>query len=130
MTAKKLVLVDDEAYVTTTIGAKLRAAGYEVAVANNGEEGLQLASDILPDVLITDYQMPLLSGYEMSVKLCSQASTSQIPVLMLTARGHHLSSDQLAMTNIKVVFPKPFSAKELVRKVQEIVGDAPPAAGG
>lgn len=128
--AKKLVLVDDEAYVTTTIGAKLRAAGYEVSVANNGEEGFSLATDILPDVLITDYQMPVLSGFEMSAKLRAQQATCNIPILMLTARGHHLSIEQLAMTNIKVVFPKPFSAKELVKKVQELVGDAPPVAGG
>lgn len=122
--ARKIILVDDEPYVTTTMASKLRAAGYEVSIANNGEEGFLLAKAAPPEVLITDYQMPVLSGYEMSVKLRADPITAEVPVLMLTARGHHLSSEQLAKTNIKVVYSKPFSARELVNKVKELVGDA------
>jgi two-component system phosphate regulon response regulator PhoB len=124
----RLILVDDEPYVTTTLAARFRKEGFEVRTANNGEDAFALAVEAPPDVLITDYQMPILSGYEMSVKLKADPRTSQVPVVMLTARGHHLSSEQLGMTNIEVVFPKPFSARELLAKVNQILA-ARPAQG-
>jgi two-component system phosphate regulon response regulator PhoB len=123
----RLIIVDDEPYVTTTLAARFRKEGFEVRIANNGEEALGLALSSPPDVLITDYQMPVLSGYEMSVKLKADPRTAQLPVVMLTARGHHLSSEQLLMTNIKMVYSKPFSARELVAKVTEILAAEPAA---
>ena len=124
MGSKRIILADDEAYVTTTLSAKLRAAGHEVTVACNGEEAFQLAGANPPDLLVTDYQMPVLSGYEMSVKLKGQPLTSGVPVLMLTARGHHLSPEQLSLTNIRAVLAKPFSAREVVAKVNELLAAA------
>jgi two-component system phosphate regulon response regulator PhoB len=128
----RLILVDDEPYVTSTLAARFRKEGYEVRTANNGEDAFALAVGSPPDVLITDYQMPVLSGYEMSVKLKTDPRTSQLPVVMLTARGHHLSSEQLLLTNIQVVFSKPFSARELLAKVNQIIAvkPAPIAACG
>jgi two-component system phosphate regulon response regulator PhoB len=123
----RLIIVDDEPYVTTTLAARFRKEGFEVRIANNGDEALGLALSSPPDVLITDYQMPVLSGYEMSVKLKADPRTAQLPVVMLTARGHHLSSEQLLMTNIKMVYSKPFSARELVAKVTEILAAEPAA---
>jgi two-component system, OmpR family, alkaline phosphatase synthesis response regulator PhoP len=125
---KRIILVDDEAYVTTTLASKLRKVGHEVSVASNGEEGLALVTRNPPDLLITDFEMPLMSGYEMSVKLKSQPGTDEVPVLMLTARGHQLTPTELAKTNIRMLFAKPFSARELVATVQSILGI--PVEGG
>lgn len=116
------MLADDEAYVTTTLAMKLRKAGYEVITASNGEEGFMLASQNLPDLIVTDYQMPILSGFEMAAKLKQEERTAGVPLIMLTARGHHLSAEQLAQTNIRVLLAKPFSAMEVVAKVDELLG--------
>jgi DNA-binding response OmpR family regulator len=125
MTRKRIIVVDDEAYVTSTLASKLRQAGHDVSVAHNGEDGLALVSQQPPDLLITDYQMPLMSGYEMSVKLKEQPVTELVPVLMLTARGHHLTPTELARTNIWMIIDKPFSARELMASVAEILDGCP-----
>jgi two-component system phosphate regulon response regulator PhoB len=120
--SRHILLVDDEAYVTTVLSDKFTNLGDEVQVAADGEAGLAMAFAKSPDVIVTDYQMPLLSGYDMAVRLRNDARTQNVPVIMLTARGHHLSPQQLAMTNIKCLLNKPFSAREVLAKAQEITG--------
>jgi len=77
------------------------------------------------DLIVSDFQMPLLSGFDLCVRLREEPKTAQIPVIMLTARGHRLAASQLAQTNIKHLLPKPFSTKDLLTKVEEILGPAP-----
>jgi CheY-like chemotaxis protein len=129
---RRILIADDEPYVTTILAAKLLQIGAHVVTCSDGEEALAKAADKRPDLIITDYQMPLMSGFEMSLRLRQDPRTQSIPVVMLTARGHHLTEVQLAKTNIKALFAKPFSAKEVVGKVQELLGpiqDIDPAAG-
>lgn len=122
MNAKRIILVDDEAYLTSTVAAKLRKAGYEVEIAGNGEDGFALVSAHPPSLLITDNHMPGMSGYQMSARLKEHPATSSVPVLMLSGHGHQISPEELAKTNICCMFPKPFSARELLAKVEEIIG--------
>ena len=129
MAENRIIVVDDEAYVATTLASRFRKAGYDVRVANNGQEALDLALQDPPNVLITDFQMPILSGYDMSVKLKADPRTANLPVFMLTARGHRLSAEQLALTNIRQVLSKPFSAIELLAKVQEVCSAGAAATG-
>jgi CheY-like chemotaxis protein len=124
---RRIILADDEAYVTTILASKLRQRGHDVVTAPNGQQAFELATQSPPDLIITDYQMPILSGYEMSVKLRQDPRTAKVPVLMLTARGHHLSPEQLAATNIKHLAAKPFSARELLEKADEILAASPAA---
>jgi CheY-like chemotaxis protein len=121
MVRRKIILADDEAFVTATLASKLRQAGFEVTTASNGQEAFELAVQNPPDLIVTDYQMPVLSGYEMSVKLRREPRTANVPLIMLTARGHHLSAEQVAATNIRYLAAKPFSVKELLGKVQDVL---------
>jgi CheY-like chemotaxis protein len=122
MQNRRIIIADDETYVTTILAAKLRQAGNDVTTANDGAEAFDLATQDPPNLVITDYQMPVLSGFEMCIKLKQDPRTANVPVLMITARGHHLSPEQLAQTNIRVLFSKPFSARELLAKVDEVLG--------
>lgn len=126
MSHRRILLADDEPYITSVLAAKLQQRGDQVAVAGNGDEALTLALEDPPTLIITDYQMPLLSGYEMCVKLKQDPRTATIPVVMLTARGHHLTPEQLALTNIRALIAKPFSAREVLARVDELM--EPPAA--
>ena len=134
MTAPKtlILIVDDEAHVNHVVSLKLRNGGYDVITAQDGEEGLALALDRVPDLVITDYQMPFLSGLDLCEQLKQDPSTAHVPALLLTARGFNLSSDALKKTNITEVFSKPFSPKEILEAVRRIVGNEPaqPPAGG
>jgi two-component system alkaline phosphatase synthesis response regulator PhoP len=123
---RRILLADDEAYVTSVISHKLQQLGDEVLVASDGQEGFDLACAHRPELIVTDFQMPVLSGYEMAVKLKQTEATSCTPILMLTARGHLLSPEELASANIQSMLSKPFSSKALLAQIEELIG--PPRA--
>lgn len=132
MADRKILVCDDEPHILHVVSTKLRNAGYEVFTAADGEEGFELAKQHGPDLIITDYQMPMLSGLELCAKLRGEPATQAIPVIMLTARGFSLNSGDLKNTNILKVLPKPFSPREILRNTQELLGEvttkAAPAA--
>jgi CheY-like chemotaxis protein len=119
---RRILLADDEAYVTSVISHKLQQLGDDVIVASDGQEAFELASQHRPDIVVSDFQMPVLSGFEMALLLKRCEQTTMIPVLMLTARGHLLSEPELAQTNIRALLSKPFSAKALLGKIEELIG--------
>lgn len=119
-----LILVcDDELHIRAMIAAKLRAGGYEVLEARNGEEGLARATQSPPKMVITDFQMPIMSGIEMATRLRQTEATRDVPLIMLTARGYVLTPELVAATNIREILPKPFGVRQLLLKVQTILGD-------
>lgn len=122
--AKKIVVADDEAHILHVVSMKLRNAGYEVLTAVDGEEALELCSTEMPDLLITDYQMPYLSGVELCTRLREQESTRDIPAVMLTARGFDVGPDEMAGAGIKAVFAKPFSPREILQWVNDLLQPA------
>ncbi|MCC6682725.1 MAG: response regulator [Phycisphaeraceae bacterium] len=123
----RVLVVDDEAHIVHVVTLKLQNAGFEVITASDGEEGLAVATDQLPNLIVTDYQMPFVSGLEMCTRLRQQEQTSHIPVLMLTARGFSIPTQDLAQTNIRQVLSKPFSPRDILARVQELI-DRPEAA--
>jgi len=124
MTEQKplILVVDDETHILHVVSLKLRNAGFEVITAENGEEGFDQAVSQLPQLIITDFQMPFMSGLEMCQKLKEDPRTNELRALMLTARGFSLPTEALQKTNIVNVLSKPFSPKEILAKVQELTG--------
>ncbi|MDX2114820.1 MAG: response regulator [Planctomycetota bacterium] len=130
MSAGKILVVDDEAHITHVLALKLRNAGFTVRTASDGEEAFELASQDPPDVLITDLQMPYMTGLELCIKLKKKPATAQIPALMLTARGHALGESDLQSTNIRMVLSKPFSPRHVLEEVERILGRGGAAGSG
>ncbi|HKQ50600.1 MAG TPA: response regulator [Phycisphaerae bacterium] len=126
MTSYRILVCDDEPHIVHVVAAKLRNAGLEVITAGDGEEAFGLAKSQRPDLVITDYQMPILSGLELCAKLRSDPETRNIPAIMLTARGFSLADQELVHTNIRQVLVKPFSPREVLSTVRRIL-DATPA---
>lgn len=120
-----ILIADDEPHIRSLVGAKLRAAGFTVVIASNGQDGLEEAQRVKPDLIVTDFQMPLLSGFEMCQKLYEDPETAEIPAIMLTARGHKLSPSELAKTGICLLMDKPFGPRELLNNVFEQLGIVP-----
>jgi len=117
----RILLADDEAHILHVVSLKLRNAGYEVMTAADGQEALELARAERPDLVITDYQMPQLTGLELCAELRAEEATRDIPALMLTARGFSLTDEDLARTNIAEVISKPFSPRAILTRVQELL---------
>lgn len=145
--AAKILLVDDEAHILQVLSLKLRNAGYEILTAADGEEAFELAcqacgSGLRPgetsrlgeqshiDLVITDFQMPYMTGLELCQSLKDHETTSEVPVIMLTARGYALSDEDLAIGNIRQVLSKPFSPRSIVQLVNELLGTSPSATIG
>jgi DNA-binding response OmpR family regulator len=121
----RLIVADDEMHIVHVLTLKLRNAGYEVRTAADGEEGFELATQDPPDLIITDLQMPYMSGLEMCVKLKKTPVTASVPAIMLTARGHALAQADLDSTNIRLVLSKPFSPRQVLEEVERILGRPP-----
>jgi len=121
---RRILVVDDELYVTQLLSFILRRVGDEVFTADEGQGACAMARDIVPDLVIADYQMPGMSGTDMARQLRSDAATADVPVLVLTARGHRLSPQDVEGTSIRCMLAKPFSPRELLARVEEMIGPA------
>ncbi|MFN0010532.1 MAG: PleD family two-component system response regulator [Phycisphaerales bacterium] len=119
---RRVVVADDEHHIRAVVASKLRSAGLEVLEARDGAEALDLTLAHVPDLLITDLQMPLMSGLELCLRLKADQRTAALPVIMLTARGYILDQAQLDETNVRALMSKPFAAKELLRRSMEVLG--------
>lgn len=117
---KVILVVDDEAHIRHVVSLKLSNAGFEVVTAGDGEEGLELARQHELALVVTDYQMPFMSGLQMCQQLKACPATASVPAIMLTARGFRLSAEDLQQTNIVSVLGKPFSPRQILAKVQEL----------
>jgi two-component system alkaline phosphatase synthesis response regulator PhoP len=124
MMAQKILVVDDEAHILQVLSIKLRNAGYEALTAVDGEEAFELACREKPDLVITDFQMPYMTGVELCRALAGHDATAHIPVVLLTARGYALDDEDLAIGNIRDVLSKPFSPRAIVQQVESLLAGA------
>lgn len=118
---KTILVADDETHILNVVSLKLRNAGYRVLTASDGQEALDLARQEVPDLLITDYHMPLLSGLELCRRLRQDPQTTAIPAIMLTARGYHLEEQDTRTSGIRCMLSKPFSPRHLLLTVNEVM---------
>ena len=116
-----ILAVDDEAHILHVVSLKLKNAGYTVLTAKDAEEALEVAAASQVDLLITDYQMPGLSGLELAKKLHSEPGKRSIPAMLLTAHGLALDQVELAQSGITVCLSKPFSPRDLLEKVHQLL---------
>jgi len=119
--ANKVLVADDEIHIIHVVAIKLRNNGYEVIAANNGVEAYDLACREKPDIVVTDYQMPLMTGIELITKLRMDERTKDMPVILLTARSFAVSQEQQESLGVSACLSKPFSPKELLKTIQDIL---------
>lgn len=124
MNEKKILVADDESHILNVVSLKLRNAGFNVITARDGQEAYDLANAEHPDLLITDFHMPQLSGIELCKKLKESQETSSIPAIMLTARGYNLEPNDTEESGIRQMISKPFSPRQLLTAVNEVLGIA------
>ncbi len=122
MSNKRVLVADDDVHILDVVSYKLQNAGLEVITARNGQEALEQAQVERPDLLIMDYQMPGLNGLEVCLQLREEPQTQRIPAIMLTARGLDVEQSELDRAGISVVIAKPFSPREVLSCVEELLG--------
>jgi PleD family two-component response regulator len=116
--AESILVVDDDPDVARFVEVNLRSAGYDVNVASNGEEALERAVELRPDLVLLDVMMPKLDGFEVAQRLRRDPRTSASSIIMLTAKA--LSSDKVLglSSGADDYIIKPFDPVELLARVK------------
>src|SRR5689334_16562302 len=117
----KVLVVDDEDSIIELVRLGLRYEGFQVEVASDGEQGLTLAQRISPDVVILDIMLPGIDGLEVCRRLRSNPTTSDVPVLMLTAKDEVGDRILGLQTGADDYLTKPFDFYELLERVRAIL---------
>jgi two-component system, OmpR family, alkaline phosphatase synthesis response regulator PhoP len=121
MDGKTILVADDESHILNVVSLKLRNAGFRVVTARDGREALETAQHERPDLIITDYHMPELSGLELCSRLRQDAATRSIPAILLTARGYNLEPEDTVRSGIHCMLSKPFSPRQLLEMVNDVL---------
>jgi DNA-binding response OmpR family regulator len=122
MTRKaKILLIDDHRTVLRLLEAILKLKGYDLLYAENGQQGMVMARQERPDLILLDVMMPEIDGFKVCQYLKSQPDTAAIPVVFLTARG---AEDDLAAgrrAGAQGFMTKPFLAREVLDTVERLL---------
>lgn len=119
---KKILIVDDEQDIVESLKFILEVSGYTCYCAYNGEDGLKLAKEIMPDLIILDVMMPKINGYKISRLLKYDNKYKDIPIIMLTARSQNEDKLIGEETGVNEYLTKPFELDQIVKKVEEYLG--------
>lgn len=122
--AHKILIVDDEPNIVISLEFLMKKEGFEVAVANDGEEALAKVASFNPDLLLLDVMMPKKSGFEVCEALRADPARGGLLIMMLTAKGRDTEVAKGLAIGADAYVTKPFSTKELVVKVKEMLGVA------
>jgi len=118
VTKKRILVVDDELGIIKFLRARLEARGYEVLTATDGAGALQTVEMELPDLVILDITMPKIDGFEVCHRI---REWSQIPIVMLSARGDESDKVKCLDLGADDYITKPFGASELIARVQAVL---------
>jgi two-component system, OmpR family, phosphate regulon response regulator PhoB len=119
--AERVLVVDDEPDIVALVAYHLAKSGYTVSTATNGPEGLAVARRDKPSIIVLDLMLPGLSGLEVMEELRGDSATSNIAVLMLTARREESDRIKGLTVGADDYLTKPFSPQELVLRVAAIL---------
>ena len=122
----KILIADDEVYMIRLLELSLKKGGYTVISCRDGQEALAQAATALPQLIVMDIMMPGLDGLGALRQLKGNAATRDIPVVVLSAKGHALTKVEAEQAGAVLFLSKPFSPNQLLSEVQKILGPATP----
>jgi DNA-binding response OmpR family regulator len=117
-----VLVADDDPDIIRFVEVNLRLEGYQVAVARNGEQALDKALELLPDLVLLDVRMPVIDGFEVCARLRADPRGAAVPVILLTANipvtGDHQRAREVGADDFVV---KPFDPGDLMTRVRALV---------
>lgn len=118
----RVLVVDDSPTETFKISSVLNKHGYDVLTADSGEQGVSIAKKELPDVVLMDIVMPGLNGFQATRQLSKDASTSKIPVVIVTTKDQQTDRVWGQRQGAKAYLTKPVDEKLLLKTIKETIG--------
>jgi DNA-binding response OmpR family regulator len=114
-----VLIADDDRDIVRFVALNLRLEGFDVVVANDGQDALDMALDVRPSLILLDTMMPRMDGYEVCSRLRDQRPDAQIPVIMLTAKSLDADRSKAYTAGADDWVTKPFDPADLVSKVKD-----------
>jgi len=121
----RILIAEDDPSIVASLEFLLVDAGYEIAVARNGEEALRVAETFAPELVLLDIMMPVKNGFAVCAEMRSMPALSATKIMMLTARGTEVERDKGLGLGADAYVTKPFSTRELLARIRALV---PPVA--
>lgn len=123
MTNKKILIIDDDRALVHLLTLRITEAGYEVLSALDGVQGLRLAFQEKPSLIILDIRFPAGGGIETLKKIKSSHKTMSTPIVIITIYDDPQTRQEVSKYDVKEFMVKPIDPSELVDKIREIIGD-------
>jgi CheY-like chemotaxis protein len=118
--AARILVVDDSDIIRSLIAVNLEMEGFEVHLAEDGQQCLDRVQDVAPDVITLDVRMPQLDGFSVVEKLRADPATADIPIVMVTARAQGIDLARGAELGVDAYVTKPFDPTHLVETVRSV----------
>lgn len=119
--AKKILIVDDEPNIVISLEFLMKREGFDVSVANDGEEAVHCIRTERPDLVLLDVMMPKKNGFEVCQEVKADPELQDVRILMLTAKGRDTEVSKGLALGADAYMTKPFSTKELVERVRSML---------
>jgi len=117
----KILIAEDERDIRDLVAFTLRFAGHEVFAASNGEEAVDLAPKVNPDLILMDVRMPRMTGYEACKIMKTDPNLKDIPIVFLSAKGQESEIQQGLASGAEEYLLKPFAPDQLTSRVKVIL---------
>lgn len=121
----RVLIVDDEPNIVLALELLMKKEGYEVHTADDGEKAFHSVEEFRPDLVLLDIMMPKMDGYEVCQRIRSDASLKDVRIIMLTAKGREVEKEKGLALGVDSYITKPFSTREVVLKVKELLTARP-----
>jgi DNA-binding response OmpR family regulator len=121
--AKRILIADDEPNIVVSLEFLMKQKGYAVKVVDNGEDALKAVGEFGPDLVLLDVMMPRMGGYDVCQKLRENPAWAALRIIMLSAKGRDIEVTKGMAVGADAYVTKPFSTKDLLAKVQELLGE-------
>jgi len=121
MAEKKILIVDDEPDMLMLVSIRLKKFGYDVIMAVNGKEALDIMRDEKPDLVLLDLVLPVMNGADVCKETKNDEKLKHIPIILFTANSDIMTAEKAKSLGADSYIMKPFAPGELKRKVEEIL---------
>jgi CheY-like chemotaxis protein len=125
VTVSKILLVEDNEMNRDMLSRRLKKKGYEVAIAIDGQQGVDMASAEKPDLILLDMSLPVMDGWEAAKRLKSDPATQQVPIIALTAHAMAGDREKSLEAGCDDYDTKPVDLKSLLGKMERLLDGAP-----
>lgn len=117
----KILIVDDEPGQQQLLRYNIEKSGFDVLLADNGNDALNIVDEVNPDLIVLDWMIPEASGIDICYELRSRPETRNLPILMVSARGEDVDLAMALDAGADDYITKPFSPRELIARIKSLL---------